>query len=195
MPKTKNAFAMCELYVKLFTDKLNNDPNWLYNKFLLKGYVFNYDEKSTVKWAQHAFRQALYKSRRADFLSDRIDEHIEKLQKIYCKSAEYRDRINDLNRKYLQIKQIFIESALDIMQFAIGNQSQLRKIFLQEFGKRLCMARRQANITQTQLAKQLNISQNGYSQYETGIREPPLYLIGEMAQILKVSIDWLFGQE
>lgn len=48
-------------------------------------------------------------------------------------------------------------------------------------------------LTQKQVAKLLNISQNTYSQYEIGTTRYPLDAVVELAKFYNVSIDYLVG--
>ncbi len=50
------------------------------------------------------------------------------------------------------------------------------------------------DLTQTQLAKILNISQRSYSHYENGTRELPISILIQLARYYDVSIDYLLGE-
>ena len=47
---------------------------------------------------------------------------------------------------------------------------------------------------QTTVAKMLNMSQTGYSKYETGENDIPTQVLIALADIYHVSIDYLLGQ-
>ena len=47
---------------------------------------------------------------------------------------------------------------------------------------------------QTTVAKMLNMSQTGYSKYETGENDIPTRILIELANIYGTSIDYLLGQ-
>lgn len=47
---------------------------------------------------------------------------------------------------------------------------------------------------QTQVAKMLNMSQTGYSKYETGERDIPTPILIQLARIYNTSIDYLLGE-
>ncbi len=53
--------------------------------------------------------------------------------------------------------------------------------------------REDADLKQKDLAKYLHISQNTYSQYETGVHSPPLETIVKIANYYGVSVDYLLG--
>lgn len=48
--------------------------------------------------------------------------------------------------------------------------------------------------TQTEVAKELNISQRAYSHYETGESEPSLDLLIDFAEYYKIPVDVLIGR-
>ena len=47
---------------------------------------------------------------------------------------------------------------------------------------------------QVTLAKMLNMSQTGYSKYETGENDIPTHVLIDLANIYGTSIDYLLGQ-
>lgn len=51
--------------------------------------------------------------------------------------------------------------------------------------------REDADLTQAQLSRQLNISQRAYSHYENGTRDIPTNILIALADIYQVSIDYL----
>ena len=55
--------------------------------------------------------------------------------------------------------------------------------------------REDRDLTQTQLAKQLNMSQTGYSKYETGENDIPTPILIKLANLYGTSIDYLLGQK
>lgn len=60
--------------------------------------------------------------------------------------------------------------------------------------KRLLELRQEHNLTQSQLAAILNISQRSYSHYETGSRQIPIELLIALADYYDVSIDYIVGR-
>lgn len=58
-------------------------------------------------------------------------------------------------------------------------------------GIRIATLRREAGLSQAQLARKLQISPSAMGMYEQGRREPSLQLLGDMARILGVSTDYL----
>lgn len=47
---------------------------------------------------------------------------------------------------------------------------------------------------QTKVARLLNMSQTGYSKYETGERDIPTAILIQLARIYNTSIDYLLGE-
>ena len=59
--------------------------------------------------------------------------------------------------------------------------------------RRLRDLREDANLTQTQLAKILGMSQTGYSKYETGENDIPTQVLIALAKFYGTSIDYILG--
>ena len=55
--------------------------------------------------------------------------------------------------------------------------------------------RLEANLTQKELAKKLNIGQSTIAQYEMGIREPTIHNISLYCDFFGVTVDYLLGRE
>lgn len=51
--------------------------------------------------------------------------------------------------------------------------------------------REDADLTQTQLSKSLNVSQRAYSHYENGTRDIPINILIAIADYYHVSVDYL----
>lgn len=58
----------------------------------------------------------------------------------------------------------------------------------------LKQVRKEKDITQTEIAEVLGISQKVYSTYEVGTREPNIDILIKMADYFGVSIDFLVGR-
>ena len=54
--------------------------------------------------------------------------------------------------------------------------------------------REDKDMTQTQVAKLLGMSQTGYSKYETGENDIPTAILIKLAELHNTSIDYLLGQ-
>ena len=62
-----------------------------------------------------------------------------------------------------------------------------------EFSERLKNLRKQAHLTQVDVAEKLGISQQAYASWERGVKKPTQENLVKIAQILNVSIDYLVG--
>lgn len=63
------------------------------------------------------------------------------------------------------------------------------------FSKNLTKLRKQAKLTQYQLADELGFSRGQIANYEQGKREPDYEVLGILADFFDVSIDELLGRE
>lgn len=63
------------------------------------------------------------------------------------------------------------------------------------FSERLKELRLEKGLTQIELANMLGISQKSYSHWETQKTEPSFENLVKLADLLDVSLDWLFGRE
>ena len=63
-----------------------------------------------------------------------------------------------------------------------------------EFGKRLRQIRLQRNMTQQSLADAIKVELRTYQRYEQGSREPSFTMLLAIADVLKVSTDYLLGR-
>ena len=50
------------------------------------------------------------------------------------------------------------------------------------------------DLTQTQVAKMLGMSQTGYSKYETGENDLPTQILIQLADFYQTSVDYLLGR-
>lgn len=60
--------------------------------------------------------------------------------------------------------------------------------------RRIRDLREDLDLTQTQMAKLLNMSQTGYSKYETGENDIPTAILIKLSKIHNVSIDYILEQ-
>lgn len=59
--------------------------------------------------------------------------------------------------------------------------------------KRIRELREDHDLTQAQISKYLNMSQTGYSKYETGENDIPTKILIELAKYYNTSVDYLLG--
>lgn len=62
-----------------------------------------------------------------------------------------------------------------------------------EFSERLKDLRKQAELTQVDVAEKLGISQPAFASWERGVKKPTQENLVKIAQILNVSVDYLVG--
>jgi len=64
-----------------------------------------------------------------------------------------------------------------------------------ELGNRITALRKDAGLTQVQLAQALNVSQQAVQSWETGRRRIQISILPAVAKILSVSLEGLLGEE
>lgn len=62
-----------------------------------------------------------------------------------------------------------------------------------EFSERLKDLRKQARLTQVDVAERLGISQPAYASWERGVKKPTQENLVKIAQVLNVTVDYLVG--
>lgn len=60
--------------------------------------------------------------------------------------------------------------------------------------RRIRDLREDHDLTQTQIAQVLGMSQTGYSKYETGENDIPTWVLIKLSKFYNTSIDYLLGQ-
>ncbi len=63
------------------------------------------------------------------------------------------------------------------------------------FSVRLKELRLKKGLTQTELGEKVGVKQNTFTNWENGKREPNFENLIKLADLLEVSLDWLFGRE
>lgn len=74
------------------------------------------------------------------------------------------------------------------MAAPISNEEQL---FMTELGRRLSLLRKERELTQTQVARSLNVSQQAVQSWEAGKRRIQISLLPAVAEIFQVSLEEL----
>lgn len=215
VPKTKNAFAFRIFYeagkngdfkkvdeaVYIFFHKgFSIPPSYLSPNY---GKYGRYNEvKRNLAFCRHLVD-------RGKFLKKLIKKHQERLKKflgIIATRALKNDvansesikekifRIEELLEKYKFVYEVVVMMNDSDKKIFASTKQDVKKAAAESFGIKLRTARHNKGYLSKDFAKILDISQNGYSQYETGRNEPPLYLIREMADRLDVTTDWLLGR-
>jgi putative transcriptional regulator len=62
-----------------------------------------------------------------------------------------------------------------------------------EFSERLKTLRKEARLTQVNVAEKLGISQPAYASWERGVKKPTQENLVKIARVLNVSVDYLVG--
>lgn len=60
--------------------------------------------------------------------------------------------------------------------------------------RRIRDLREDRDLSQTQIARELGMSQTGYSKYETGENDIPTAILIKLARFYDTSIDYLLGE-
>ena len=63
------------------------------------------------------------------------------------------------------------------------------------FTERLKELRLKKGLTHTELGEKVGVKQNTSTNWEKGKREPSFENLIKLADLLEVSLDWLFGRE
>ena len=72
------------------------------------------------------------------------------------------------------------------------NKKAVINIFTNKY-PRIRSLREDHDLTQKELAKLLNMSQTGYSKYETGENDVPSKILIELAKFYGTSVDYILG--
>lgn len=67
--------------------------------------------------------------------------------------------------------------------------------FMTIFSERIKRLRKNKGLKQQEIAELLGVKRNTYSDWENGKTEPSFENLIKLADLLEVSIDWLFGRE
>ena len=78
------------------------------------------------------------------------------------------------------------------MAAPISNEEQ---VFITELGRRSTALRKDAGMTQTQVAQALNVSQQAVQAWEAGRRRIQISILPAVARLLAVSLEDLLGEE
>lgn len=63
------------------------------------------------------------------------------------------------------------------------------------FGDNIKRLRKNKGLKQQEIAELLGVKQNTYSDWENGKTDPSFENLVKLADLLDVSLDWLFGRE
>ncbi len=63
------------------------------------------------------------------------------------------------------------------------------------FPERLKQLRQKKRLTQQEIADLVHVNRVTYTNWEKGNREPNFEMVLKLADLLEVSLDWLFGRD
>ena len=138
----------------------------------------------------------------------KIERHIVRLQKIsrqlFNQIVASTDdehlkakgaRAEWLSRRYEYL--LFLFSRYE--EFMLEEWREHEKTFQREcrrqFGHRLRQARLEKGLTQDAIAKKLSLARTSYNRYESGQNDLTTPTIYRIADVLNISLDWLFGRK
>lgn len=124
-----------------------------------------------------------------------IKKHLSRLNKLLEVDFLYDwgVRLADLIRNYssfladVGVLEMRLKSAVKL------GEMEIQKRCIEAFPNRLKTARREAGLTQKQLADLIGVGKAAVSHYEQGVIEPPLNRVILLSRKLNKSIDWLVG--
>lgn len=79
--------------------------------------------------------------------------------------------------------------------FKIDRTISFRGVDMTIFTERLKELRLKKGLTQTELGEKVGVKQNTFTNWEKGKREPSFENLIKLADLLEVSLDWLFGRK
>ena len=86
----------------------------------------------------------------------------------------------------------------DYIEFSKDKYLRMQESYLiisNIFPQRLKELRLKKGLTQTELGEKVGVKQNTYTNWENGKREPNFEIVIKLADLLEVSVDWLFGRK
>lgn len=106
-------------------------------------------------------------------------ENLSMLVCIFDVSLDYLlgDYLEISKERYLKIKESYLMKTSNV------------------FPQRLKELRLKKGLTQTELGEKVGVKQSTFTNWENGKREPNFETIIKIADLLEVSVDWLFGRE
>ena len=199
MPKTKDAFALRDFddqrilqrpYFKDFNFPVASDERILLSYDITRcpnAAIMNqkFDELREVYTAVAKYRRLILKQRK-------------KLNLVCKRYREKNDEAKIERSAGLILKYNWFEEACELFELKFGSyfvtgEQEIETQTRREFSERLRQARKDAGLTQKQLAAKIGMSQGGYTQYENVGREPSLTTLAKLSRTLKRPTDWLIG--
>jgi len=98
-------------------------------------------------------------------------------------------------RGFFSFVEILFLTGEDPPEGGAAAPAEKRRIDMVDFGNTLKTLRLHEEMTQAQLSQKLGLTKSVISAYETGLRLPSYDVLIHIAQIFKVSTDYLLGVE
>lgn len=136
---------------------------------------------------RHCRRLERYINAAANFIAEGTVADVEGIRHRYKIGQSLKSLYTTL---YIEIKFLKDKTDKAFKRLYEKTQYAYRKIF----GDRLKFARRETKMSQRTFAEKLGLTQNGYSPYENGQRNPSIPMLIRLSKILGRSADWLLGQ-
>lgn len=207
-----NFFINDDFYLRHIVARTEEDNDKL--RRLMDGVQYSRDE--TYKMFVEEAIKELFLARMNE-ISNLVERHIKRLEKLLMrklseiafgpnKTAQYdyfyddpplRERATEIKSFIVWYKELLnvIRSQSDSIEKQLPEiRKKLRRTFNEDFGTRLKQARDKKKYSAQFVSKLMNISPSAYSNYECGLREPPLYLLVKLSTLLEVRLDWLLGR-
>lgn len=86
----------------------------------------------------------------------------------------------------------------DYIEFSKDKYLRMQESYLiisNVFPQRLKEIRIKRGLTQTELGEKVGVKQSTFTNWENGKREPNFEIVIKLADLLEVSVDWLFGRK
>ena len=196
--KTRDAFALksftpAQILQRPYFREFNFDGSATDDEILAG---LSYADGDSRQDAETKFDTLCRLIRRASEYLKFVKRHVDRLERYRRASAkEKHAREQDLVKFYLFELYFDADSLLEKMKQArLELDDALKLSYRKTFADRLKTARLATGLTQKKFAALLNLSQNGFSQYETGVREPDLVTLIRLSNLFNCSADWLLGR-
>lgn len=214
MPKTKDAFALRDFDKKRilqrpFFKKIREDYHVGENKsdeeILQDLSLANNDSLVTLERKHKVLNEIFNQlSRLRNLAINHSNKRLEKYRKAIQNKIETSPNSESLQRRYKREQSLATNYILaipihiaDLMELVekIWHEleNRLQESYRENFAERLKQARLKANLSRKELGDTINLSPNGYGQYESARREPSLTSLIRLSRTLNVSADWLIG--
>lgn len=210
MPKTKDAFAFRDFDEKRilqrpFFKKFNFDADKSDEEILQDLSLADDDSLATLERKHKVLNEIFNQlSRLRNLAINHSNKRLEKYRKAIQNKIETSPNSESLQRRYKREQSLATNYILaipihiaDLMELVekIWHEleNKLQESYRENFAERLKQARLKANLSRKELGDTINLSPNGYGQYESARREPSLTSLIRLSRTLNVSADWLIG--